>query len=153
MLSFSLTDISSSKGLHQGREVGMRKCLPCLGTESEGRKEHSLASPQSFWSKEKLCRQPAVRFTFPSYCEATLWREGVGHSFEISDRAVLEMSSACVLKEENPNSQGETLNRKCLATGCITRYQKNFTLAPSLHQVRTFLIFFFKYSLSSYKMN
>lgn len=52
------------------------------------------------------------------------------------------MSTASALKKENQNIQGgKNVEQEMSDQCCITRYQKNFTLAHSLHQVRTFLIF------------
>lgn len=109
MLSFTLTDISSSKKPHQGlEEVGMRKSTPCLGDVSFGRRKPSLIHPPSFWSREKLCTQTKLSRLPPlSTWRQALWRGGGDHSFEISDRGGLKMSTASVLKKGNHNIQGK----------------------------------------------
>lgn len=117
MLSFTLTDISSSKKPHQGlEEVGMRKCMPCLGDVSFGRRKPSRIHPPSFWSRGKLCTQRKLSRLPPlSTRRQSLRRGGVDHSFEISDRGGLKMSTASVLKKGNHNIQGGGMsNRKCL---------------------------------------
>lgn len=45
------------------------------------------------------------------------------------------------LRKETIISRGKNVEQEMSDQCCITRYQRNFTLAHSLHQVRTLLIF------------
>lgn len=68
-------------------------------------------------------------------------------SFEISHKSRKhQLSTAFVLEKGTTKTQGggkKKFEQEMFDQCCITRYQKNFTLATSVNQVRTFLIFFF----------
>jgi hypothetical protein len=66
----------------------------------------------------------------------------VDHLFEVSYKnRALQISKAFVLKKGTTNTQEKNVEQEMFDQCCITRYQKNFTLAPLVIQVRTFLIF------------
>lgn len=54
-----------------------------------------------------------------------------------------EFLNHLLLGKEPPIPREKYLGQEMFDQCCITRYQKNSTLATSVNQIRTFLIFFF----------
>lgn len=108
---------------------------------------HQVSGVEESCAHKESCHVYLLFLPGGNHCAGEVWITHSKFQTEEDSRCPLHL----FLRKETIISRGGDVQQEMSDQCCITRYQKNFTLAHSPHQGRTFLIFL--QSLSSYKMN